>query len=184
MKDYLLQHDGRYIECEVDGLRLIYTSSDDPKCHYELVLRDQSSYDKLKARVDEIYKSHNNTSDAYWDIWEFLQSTDRNDFFTDDMCVCHHDLRDIDDIVAYEREAFDKVWLMRSRPVDIPQPNHPSYDTLTEIERRRQAGVERIFKTYDDIPKKGYDDWECGYWNGIMGALRWVMGDEKDFLDT
>ena len=37
---------------------------------------------------------------------------------------------------------------------------------------------------YDDIPEDGYDTWERGYWNGIMGALRWVIGLEKNFLDT
>ena len=81
--------------------------------------------------------------------------------------------RKFDEIKAYEEEAFDKVWLMRTRPCDDP-----------EIEDRRLKAVERILSTYDDIPEDGYSDWECGYWNGILGALRWVMGDEKDFLDT
>ena len=81
--------------------------------------------------------------------------------------------RKFDEIEAYEEEAFDKVWLMRTRPCDDP-----------EIEDRRFKAVERILSTYDDIPEDGYSDWECGYWNGILGALRWVMGDEKDFLDT
>ena len=62
---------------------------------------------------------------------------------------------------------------MRSRPCDNP-----------EIESRRIATIDRIFSTYNDIPEDGYTDWECGYWNGIMGALRWVLGDDKDFLDT
>lgn len=77
------------------------------------------------------------------------------------------------EIDAYEAEAFDKVWLMRSRP-----SNDPS------TEARRQGKIESILETYNDIPKDGYTDWECGYWNGILGALRWVLGDEKDFLDT
>jgi hypothetical protein len=28
------------------------------------------------------------------------------------------------------------------------------------------------------------DDWEWGYMNGKFAALRWVLGDEWDFLDT
>ena len=67
----------------------------------------------------------------------------------------------------YEEEAFDKVWLMRT-----------AYD-------ENFPAVKRILDTYDDIPKDGYDDWECGYWNGVLGTLRWVLGDdEKDNLDT
>lgn len=77
------------------------------------------------------------------------------------------------EILEYMDEAFDKVWLMRSHPVDDPV-----------IEAKRLLAVKRILKTYDDIPEDEYSKWECGYWNGILGALRWVLGDEKDFLDT
>ena len=78
------------------------------------------------------------------------------------------------DLIAYYKEAFDKVWLMRTSPCDNP-----------EIEARRQAAVERILAAYDDIPEEGYNDWECGYWNGVMATLRWVLGDEeKDNLDA
>lgn len=59
--------------------------------------------------------------------------------------------------------------------------SHPSeYPT---IEEARLQAIERIEKEYPEV-LNGFDDWECGYWNGIMGALRWVMGDEKDFLDS
>lgn len=83
-------------------------------------------------------------------------------------------MRKIKEIQGYEKEAFEKVWLMRTSPCDNP-----------EIEARRQAAVERILTTYNDIPEEGYDDWECGYWNGVMATLRWVLGDEeKNNLDT
>lgn len=70
------------------------------------------------------------------------------------------------DILNYIDEAFDKVWLMRNKG------------------NEGVAQVKRILNTYDDIPENGYTDWECGYWNGILGALRWVLGDHKNFLDT
>jgi hypothetical protein len=78
------------------------------------------------------------------------------------------------DLIKYEHEAFEKVWLMRTSPCDNP-----------EIEARRQEAVERILNTYNDIPENGYSDWECGYWNGVMATCRWVLGDEeRDNLDT
>lgn len=78
------------------------------------------------------------------------------------------------DLIEYEQEAFEKVWLMRTKPCEDK-----------DIEARRQAAVERILATYDDIQEEGYSDWECGYWNGVMATLRWVLGDEKkDNLDT
>lgn len=82
-------------------------------------------------------------------------------------------IRSIEDIQKYENEAFDKVWLTRTH-----------FEENRVVEIKRKNNVDRILSTYVDIPKAGYSDWECGYWNGIMGALRWVLGDTRDFLDT
>lgn len=82
-------------------------------------------------------------------------------------------LRSVKAIRKYESEACDKAWLTHT---------HPDDDYVIEAGRRKN--IERILAEYPDIPDDGYSDWECGYWNGVMGALRWVMGDEKDFLDT
>lgn len=82
-------------------------------------------------------------------------------------------IRSVEEIQAYEIEACDKVWLMRTHPVE-------NYD----IEQGRIQNVERILNTYQDIPEDEYTTWESGYWNGIMAALRWVLGSDRDFLDT
>ena len=79
----------------------------------------------------------------------------------------------IEEIKEYMNEACDKVWLTRTHPDDDP-----------DIEVTRVHNVNRILDTYIDIPENGYTSWEIGYWNGILGALRWVLGDDKDFLDT
>lgn len=83
-------------------------------------------------------------------------------------------MRNKDEIREYLAEADDKVWLMRSCNIARKKP-------LSEVSR---GAMERILDTYEDIPENGYCDWECGYWNGIMGALRWVLGEEKNYLDT
>ena len=76
--------------------------------------------------------------------------------------------RNNEEITAYKKEAFDKVWLMRNWYTDDP---------------KGQEAVKRIENTYDDIPEDAYDPWECGYWNGILATLRWVGGQGKNFLD-
>lgn len=86
---------------------------------------------------------------------------------------CTDKRRSTKEILKYLDEAFDKVWLTRTHPVE----DHA-------VEAARRKNVERVLSKYIDIPEDGYTDWECGYWNGIMGALRWVLGDDKDFLDT
>lgn len=84
-------------------------------------------------------------------------------------------MRSEEEIIDYMDEACDKVWLIRTIPPINPDP---------DIEKERVRNVDRILSKYDDIPDDGYSDWECGYWSGILGALRWVLGDEKDSLDT
>lgn len=80
-------------------------------------------------------------------------------------------MRKSKEIQEYLEEAFDKVWYMRSHPCENE-----------EIEKKRLENVERIEKTYPEVLE--YDEFDCGYWNGILGSLRWVLGDEKNFLDT
>lgn len=82
--------------------------------------------------------------------------------------------RSKEELEEYLDEAFDKVWLMRSTPVDDEK-----------IEARRISIVNQILETYNDIPKNGYNDWDYGFWNGVLGTLRWCLGAEgKDLLDT
>lgn len=82
-------------------------------------------------------------------------------------------MRTEDEIIKYLGEALDKVWYMRSRPCDIP-----------DIEKGRLKSIKRVEKEYPEV-KKGFNDWECGFWNGVLGTLRWVLGEEeKDMLDT
>lgn len=81
--------------------------------------------------------------------------------------------RNTKEIQEYLREASDKAWLSHSRLCENE-----------EIENQRIENVTRILEQYRDIPDDGYTEWECGYWNGIMSALRWALGDDRDFLDT
>ena len=62
-----------------------------------------------------------------------------------------------------------------------------SYNVETKqlIHEVGRPACERILASYDDIPENGYDNLERGFWMGVLGTLRWVLGDEeKDNLDT
>lgn len=175
MKKNLLKDRDHYIECELDGSKMAYTTSEDPKYHTVVILKDEDTFDDLKREVNNIYKSWSDKDYCFSMVCEFLNTEDCfNKYFTDDSHFGYFDLRDREEIEEYEEEAFDKVWLMRN------------CDILHKKVRNKIAiqNMHRILEQYDDIPKDGYDMWECGYWNGIMGALRWVLGDERDFLDT
>lgn len=82
-------------------------------------------------------------------------------------------MRKKQEIYDYLDEAESKVWYMRSHPCNNP-----------EIEKGRLEAIEKVEKAYPEV-LDGFDDWECGFYNGVLGTLRWVLGEEeKDMLDT
>lgn len=170
MKEILVRNGENAIICEVDGLNMSVRFDDD-RWYFNYKLISKESYGLFKEYIHEIYKSCEDKENAFAIINDILQTDAMNEFTTDYQLVS--DPRTEDEIQSYLKEAWDKVWFMRSEPCDN-----------VDIEARRIAGIKRILRTYDDIPENGYDTWECGYWNGILGALRWVLGDDKNFLDT
>lgn len=170
MRDILIKDGDRYIMCDLDGLKLTYMHDDDPRYHNVAKLRDPYAYGALKRELEQILKY-----EGYESACEYLETIDCNKrYFIEGSSYMYRDMRSREEIGNYEKEASDKVWLMRCCYIADRKP-------VYEVSR---PAMERILSTYNDIPKDGYTDWECGYWNGIMGALRWVLGDEKDFLDT
>lgn len=155
-----------------DGNKVIIRYNNDRDFTYATL----KSYTLLEDMLKEM-KNYAEEAIKYDDISYFADSINSIDFcdkYFESPVYFKESKRSEEEILMYEKEATDKVWLMRSKPCDNP-----------EIEARRQAAVERILAIYDDIPEEGYNNWECGYWNGVMATLRWVLGDEeRDNLDT
>lgn len=170
MKGYLLKHGDDYVAYELDGLKLTYTFSDDLRTHLVDELRSVDALNDLKNELENEYQCGGLES-VCMTVWS-LDFHER--YFKNDRGCIHHDIRHRDEIGDYLEEASDKVWLMRHCDIANKTPIH-------EVSR---SNMNRILNTYNDVPNIGYDTWECGYWNGIMGALRWVLGEEKDWLDT
>ena len=86
------------------------------------------------------------------------------------------------EIKEYEAEAFDVVWLIRKQQMFT--------NILLGVEAISTEQLETVMQAIDEIClKRDIDfqepvsDWGYGYWSGILAALRWVMGDEKNFFD-
>lgn len=177
MKDMLLKiNEERYIECEIEDNKLTYTYGDEPNAHYVSTLKESDSYEKMKQELNELYESEpdEDEGDRYIGICMYMDTTDFHKKYFVGPLYLYFDLRTREEIEEYEKEAEDKVWLMRLCDIANKRPVH-------EVSR---PAMERIMSTYDDIPKEGYSTWQCGYWNGIMAGLRWVLGNEKNWLDT
>jgi hypothetical protein len=73
------------------------------------------------------------------------------------------------EILAAEQRLFDLIWYQRS---------------LHHMEPVGEPGRRRVESTYHTEDLGPYADFEWGMLNGKLSALRWVLGEDWDFLDT
>ncbi|MCZ0730481.1 PIN domain-containing protein [Mycolicibacterium iranicum] len=92
--------------------------------------------------------------------------------------------RGLDEILAAEREMFDRIWYDRSLHHEqeaLNDGNKAEAKRIRQIARSARARVEEAYGVENLGP---YDKFEWGMLNGKLSALRWVLGSEWDFLDT
>lgn len=101
-------------------------------------------------------------------------------------------VRTIAELKAAEKEFFDKVWyvrsLIREEKIASGERADPAADESEEfrtvVNERIEASRQAIRDAYGADTVGPWDDWEWGFVNGKLSALRWMLGDEWDFLDT
>ena len=92
-------------------------------------------------------------------------------------------MRKKSEIEEYEREAYSRVWLVRKQAMfwDI-------FEGIDSIEVGVLGAclekIDEVCEEYDIDFQDVTDNWDYGYWSGILAALRWVLGYQKDWLDT
>lgn len=93
------------------------------------------------------------------------------------------DYRSINDILRAENEFMEKIWFDRhlslrhrvAQGIEIVDPT---------IWDGAIASAKSIVEKYGEDDLGPYSDFEWGMLNGKLSALRWVLGDEWDMLDT
>lgn len=82
-----------------------------------------------------------------------------------------------------EKEFFDRVWYNRKlvmlERIQLGQEDMPDENIMDGMTK----GMRTIEKIYGE-DNLAYDDFEWGMINGKLSALRWVMGEEWDMLDS
>jgi hypothetical protein len=93
-----------------------------------------------------------------------------------------HGMRRENEILAIEQELTDKVWFnrhqLRASREDVVRTIDP------EIWKGALKAATGMRRQYGKKNLGPYDDFEWGMLNGKLSALRWVLGDEWDMLDT
>lgn len=88
---------------------------------------------------------------------------------------------DIEILDALE-EFFDKIWYDRHQVLVHRVTEGRSIDpSILEVAKQAARQVEQKYGKDQLGP---WSDFEWGMLNGKLSALRWVMGDDWDFLDT
>ena len=88
------------------------------------------------------------------------------------------------EIDAYMEEAEDLVWLIRKRRMFINIANGKEKLPPADIMSGCVQNIHEICKKYNVNFGVEPSEWTYGYWCGILAALRWVCGEDKDTLDT
>ncbi|MYV39548.1 DUF4935 domain-containing protein [Streptomyces sp. SID1328] len=99
---------------------------------------------------------------------EYTEIAEEVDFLAEDT-------RSLLDILEAQEECFDRVWYTRSIAHIARNPSQE------DLGRKARERLEEKYGAENLLPES---DWEFGYWNGKLAALRWVLGSEWDFLDT
>ena len=93
-------------------------------------------------------------------------------------------MRSKDEIFAAIDEFFDKVWYNRKHVMfENIEVGKESLHGPKQLEDILQA-MEKVEKKYGEDNLGPWDDFEWGMINGKLSALRWILGDEWDMLDT
>lgn len=119
----------------------------------------------------------------YWERPQLDRFTRGNREFLDRFMV--GGTRTQAEILAAEQEFFDRVWHERHLVFMAKVEAGEGPKTPAEIIQLAKEAAERVRASYPPGQIKPVDsDFEWGMWNGKLSALRWVLGDEWDFLDT
>lgn len=128
---------------------------------------------KLTALLVQ-HKQHNITPDEYQDFRDAVLVRAQEG---------ESELRSDSEIIGALDVLWDQIWY--NRHMDFRYRIESGEDAVPpDVWKVALESAERVKKRRGEENLGPWDDFEWGMLNGKMSALRWVLGDEWDFLDT
>jgi len=117
----------------------------------------------------------------YWERPILERLTEGKDTLLRRYLVQTETMRSESDVIAAQEEFFEKVWYHRHMLSVMRQREQGQEPPTFQLE----AGA-RVRARIEKYPDYSWpmSDFELGMINGKLSALRWVLGEEWDFLDT
>jgi hypothetical protein len=91
-------------------------------------------------------------------------------------------IRSVKQILAAEDELFTRVWYGRTMPAKDHRAKGTPEDIIKGMLKAKRAAEKRFGKKR--LMASMTTDWDWGFVSGKLSAIRWVLGDEWDMLDT
>ena len=133
----------------------------------------EAALEKLTIGLEE-YKISKSLPDV--EQMEELHESDDEEFYEDEP-------RSIDEIVDAVGVFLDKIWF--DRHLSLRYRIETGMETVDpEIWKGALNSAQRVIDKYGEENLGPYSDFEWGMLNGKLSALRWVLGDDWDMLDT
>ena len=106
--------------------------------------------------------------------------------------------RNLTEILKAHEELVDKLWYDRHQVLAFKiktgeiklidskdwSPQNSQSTCIKEVWQKAKAAAKKKEQVYGKVNLGPYDKFEWGMLNGKLSAIRWVMGDDWDFLDT
>lgn len=93
------------------------------------------------------------------------------------------EVRTLEEVLEAENMFFDKMWFDRHLSLEY-RIEQGMEDVNPEIWQGAMESARKVIEKYGEENLGPYSDFEWGMLNGKLSALRWVLGDEWDMLDT
>jgi hypothetical protein len=91
-------------------------------------------------------------------------------------------IRSVKQILAAENEFFTRVWYGRKMPAKVYREQGTPEDIIQGMLRGKREAEKRFGKK--SLMANMASEWDWGLISGKLSALRWVLGDDWDMLDT
>lgn len=147
---------------------------------YHFEIKDAKEYDEFQLSLEYFLEDCTDVISAQ----EKFETLDNFIYaYLNDYPEYEPEKRTDNEIGEYMSEAFDRVWLVRKQDLFCNMLMGQESIDVDILDGCNKA-IDEVCNKYDINFQEPVSDWDYGYWSGILAALRWVMGEEKDFLDT
>jgi len=118
----------------------------------------------------------------YWEKPQLLRMLSRRMALQRKYSLTNVPIRSVKQILAAEDELFTRVWYGRKMSADFYRRDGTPEDIIRGMIKAKRKAEKRFGKK--SLMANMASDWDWGFLSGKLSAIRWVLGDDWDMLDT